>query len=58
MMLFLLENLFQTFSMVAMLYTAYYTIYWFKKDKWMPSFVNLMGYLFFFGWYQILEYMA
>ncbi|UGO50986.1 hypothetical protein PQE70_gp133 [Bacillus phage vB_BanS_Nate] len=57
-MLLILENIFQTVSIVAMLYSAYHVVYWFKKDKFVPSFVNLLGFLFFFWWYQILEFMA
>ncbi|AGI11962.1 hypothetical protein X915_gp134 [Bacillus phage vB_BanS-Tsamsa] len=57
MMLFL-ENLFQTIAMGGMFYSAYHAVDWFKKEKFIQSIVNVIGFLTFFWWYQVLEIMA
>jgi len=57
-MLMILENIFQTIAMGAMFYSAYHAVYWFKKDRFLPSIVNVAGFLVFFWLYQILELMA
>ncbi|UGO51319.1 hypothetical protein PQE72_gp124 [Bacillus phage vB_BanS_Skywalker] len=57
-MLLILENIFQTIAMGTMFYSAYHAVYWFKKDRFIPSIVNVAGFLAFFWWYQVLEFMA